>query len=62
MSLDEQSICLLLREGIRQIDNIVDEAQIPAGRALAALTLLEVKGVVRRLPGRRFALAQAKNT
>ncbi len=62
MSLDEQSICLLLREGTKQIDNIVDEAQIPAGRALAALTLLEVKGVVRRLPGRRFALAQAKNT
>lgn len=62
MSLDEQSICRLLQEGTKQIDNIVDEAQIPAGRALAALTLLEVKGVVRRLPGRRFALAQAKNT
>ena len=62
MSLDEQSICLLLREGIREIDNIVEEGQVPAGRALAALTLLEVKGVVRRLPGRRFALAQAKNT
>ena len=62
MSLDEQSICRLLQEGTKQIDNIVDEAQIPAGRALAALTLLEVKGVVRRLPGRRFALAQAKET
>ena len=62
MSLDEQSICRLLREGTKQIDNIVDEAQIPAGRALAALTLLEVKGVVRRLPGRRFALARAKET
>lgn len=62
MSLDEQSICRLLQEGTKQIDNIVDEAQIPAGRALAALTLLEVKGVVRRLPGRRFALARAKET
>ena len=44
------------REMNREIDDIVDETQLPSGRALAALTLLEVKGLVRRLPGRRFGL------
>lgn len=62
MTCDEQAICRLLQTGTKQIDNIVDEAQIPAGRALAALTLLEVKGIVRRLPARRFALVQANST
>ena len=41
-------------------DAIVDETQLPTGRVLAALTLLEVKGIVRRLPARRFALSQAE--
>lgn len=61
LSLDEQSVCQVLRQGTMQIDNIVDEAQIPTGRTLAALTLLEVKGIVRRLPARRFCLTEAES-
>ena len=58
MSPEEQRICALLQaRGNMQIDNLVAETGIPAGQALAALTLLEVKGVVRRLPARYFTLA-----
>lgn len=60
MSLDEQAVCRVLQQGTMQIDALVDEAQIPTSRALAALTLLEVKGIVRRLPARRFSLADAE--
>ncbi len=35
------------------MDDVIADAGIPAGLALAALTLLEVKGLVTRLPGKR---------
>lgn len=37
---------------------MIDETQLPAGRVLSALTLLEVKGFVKRLPARYYELAK----
>lgn len=42
------------------VDDVIAQAGIPAGTVLATLTLMEVKGLVRRLPGRRVSLNQAK--
>ena len=47
-----------LTGGPKHIDEIVDGCQLPAGRVLASMTLLEVKGYIRRLPARRFSLAE----
>lgn len=62
LSEDEAAIVTLLMAKVMDADAIVDETQLPTGRVLAALTLLEVKGIVRRLPARRYALSRAEET
>ena len=47
-----------LKNGERQVDQVIAETGMTTGRLLAALTILELKGVVRRLPGKRIALRQ----
>jgi len=51
------AILLCLAEGPKHVDNIIDETQIPAAKILAAVTILEIRGHIKRLPGRRFSLA-----
>ena len=58
LSRDEQCLAGLLRDGPMHIDAIVERAQMSAGRALASLTLLEVKGIVRRPSARMYELAE----
>ena len=58
LSHDEQCLAKLLQDGPLHIDAIVDRAQMTAGRALASLTLLEVKGMVRRPSARMYELAE----
>lgn len=55
---DERVILEQLLGGSRHIDAIIDASGLPAGRILASMTLLEVKGYVTRLPGRMFCLAE----
>ena len=55
---DERLILEQLACGARHIDTIIAESGLPAGRILASMTLLEVKGHVKRLPGRVFSLAE----
>jgi DNA processing protein len=57
LSGDETTIITLLSEGEKLADELIDQAQISAARILASLTLLEVKGYVVRLSGRRYRLA-----
>ena len=38
------------------MDDVIAETGLPVGKVLAMLTLLEVKGVVKRLPGKRVRL------
>lgn len=52
----EQTIYTLVREGMTLVDDIIAQTELPAGAVLAALTMLEVKGLVRRLPGKRVTL------
>ena len=53
---DEQTIVDLLQDGQRLVDDVIADSGKTAGVVLASLTLLEVKGVVRRLPGRYIEL------
>jgi predicted Rossmann fold nucleotide-binding protein DprA/Smf involved in DNA uptake len=56
LSDQEQTIFSLVREGMTLVDDIIAQTKLPAGAVLAALTMLEVKGLVRRLPGKRVTL------
>lgn len=49
---DEQTIVDALSDGQKLVDDVIAESGKAPGVILASLTLLEVKGVVRRLPGR----------
>ncbi len=56
LTADEHSIVELLAGGQRLVDDVIAESGKAPGVILASLTLLEVKGVVRRLPGRMIEL------
>lgn len=58
LSRDEQTLVVLLQSGPLHIDVIVERAQMAAGRALASLTLLEVKGMIQRPSARMYELKQ----
>ena len=58
LSEDERKLVSALTSGERLVDDVIAETGIGTGKVLAMLTLLEVKGVVRRLPGRRISLKQ----
>ena len=59
LSEQEQQIVTALQGGERLVDDVIAETGLPAGKVLATLTLLEVKGVVKRLPGKRVCLPSA---
>ena len=54
---DQMSILRALNGRTMQVDDIIDETQIPARRVLSALTVLEIDGRVTQSAGKRFALA-----
>ncbi|MBO5129827.1 MAG: DNA-processing protein DprA [Oscillospiraceae bacterium] len=56
LSPEERSIVTAIGDVDSLVDDVIARAGLPAGRVLAMLTMLEVKGVVRRLPGRRIAM------
>ena len=56
LSEEEKVIVRLLANGQRLVDDVIAESGKNTGTVLASLTLLEVKGIVRRLPGRFIAL------
>ncbi len=56
LSTTEAAIVAALQTGERLVDDIIAETGLPAGKLLATLTMLEVKGVVKRLPGRHVTL------
>ena len=59
LSEQEQQIVDLLKSGEKLVDDVIAQTGLPAGKVLATLTLLEVKGVVKRLPGKRVCLPSA---
>lgn len=55
---DEKAITDALSQGPTHVDEVIAKTGLAASRVLASMTLLEVKGLVRRLPGKLFELAR----
>lgn len=56
LSDEERSIVDCLKNGERLVDDVIAETGLTTGKLLAALTMLELKGVITRLPGKRIVL------
>lgn len=56
LSPEEEKIVALLRQNVTLVDDIIAQAGLSAGQVLANLTMLEIKGVINRLPGKRVGL------
>lgn len=56
LSEDERIVAELLTTERKQVDQIISESGLPANRVLAALTLLEMKGLLLRHPGKHYSL------
>ncbi|MCI7809490.1 DNA-processing protein DprA [bacterium] len=62
LSDDEQVILAALDTEPRLVDEVIAETGLTTGKLLAAMTMLELKGILRRLPGKRVALTDAKQS
>ena len=56
LSADEEAIVKALSAGERLVDDVIAETGLSTGKLLSSLTMLELKGVLKRLPGKRIAL------
>jgi len=54
--MDEQNLLKLLGEGEILADELIAASGIPAGKVLSMLTMLQIKGIVELLPGKRIIL------
>ena len=54
LSEDQLRIIAAMDAGPVHVDDIVERSQLPVAKVLGQLTMLELKGYVGRLPGRRF--------
>ena len=52
----EKAIANLLLQGERLVDDVIAESGLSAASVLASLTVMEIKGIVKRMPGKRVAL------
>ena len=56
LSAEESQVVACLKAGERLVDDVIAETGLTTGKLLALLTMLELRGVIRRLPGKRIAL------
>ena len=56
LSSDERQVVEILRGGQRLVDDVIAETGMTTGKLLGILTMLELKGVIRRLPGKQISL------
>ena len=56
LSPQEEQLVALIRRDVHLVDDMMAQVSMPAGQVLATLTMLEVKGIIRRLPGKRVEL------
>ena len=47
---------LALQDGERLVDDVIAETGLTTGKLLACLTMLELKGIIKRLSGKRIIL------
>lgn len=57
LSLEEQSIVSLLEDGIKDIDELTKNCGLSISLFNSYLTTLEIRGIIKRLPGGKIALA-----
>ena len=55
LSSHERAIVAALENGERLVDDVIAETGLTTGKLLAALTMLELKGLIKRLPGKRIS-------
>lgn len=60
LSSEEEQILALLRQNVTLVDDMMHVSRLEPGTILSALTMLEIKGVVTRLPGKRVELKKPK--
>ena len=56
LSEEEKLVVAQLKQGRRLRDDVIADSAMPAGQVSALLTMLEIKGVVKRLPGNMLEL------
>ena len=56
LSQEEQSVVDSLSSGQRLVDDVIAETGLPTGKLLGILTMLELKGIICRLPGKQIRL------
>lgn len=56
LNAEEQAVIDQLKQGQRLRDDVIAGSGLPAGTVAAVLTMLEIKGVIRRLPGNMLEL------
>ena len=57
LSDDQIDVLRTLKDGAMQVDDVIEQTQIPARRVLSALTVLEIDGYVEQGSGKYFALS-----
>lgn len=53
---DQQAIVRALQGGERLVDQLIAEVGLPAGKVSTAITMLAIRGIVKKLPGNRVSL------
>jgi predicted Rossmann fold nucleotide-binding protein DprA/Smf involved in DNA uptake len=53
---DQRRIISVISGGDTLVDDIITSTGLAPARVLSQLTVLEIKGLIERLPGRRIAL------
>ena len=56
LSEEEQAIVKAVANGQRLVDDVIAETGLTTGKLLACLTMLELKGIIKRLPGKRISM------
>ena len=56
LSEDEKRIVSSLQSGQRLVDDVIAETGMTTGKLLGVLTMLELKGIIKRLPGKQICL------
>ena len=57
-SPSQKAIVLVLQEGQCLVDHLIEQTGLCTNEVLSALTMLEIRGVIKRLPGRQISLRQ----
>lgn len=56
LSQDEKMLLEPLRKGEALVDELIAASNLPAGKVLSMLTMLQIRGIIELLPGKRVSL------